>query len=218
MSQMLATQDPSTSSRLQALQGQEATLVKQLASAEANLKSYEKQLASMSSNERELNILVRQNREQQVVSLRGELDATRQRIADVRSWVATSSDLVVVPAPDRTVPAMVGSTEPPFTLFGLTPNELRGPAEFILLFPLIVALSRWIWRRSPTRSSSNSQPENAQINRLEMAVEAIAIEVERIGEAQRFSARLMAEQPKEPVIELRREPVKPSRRVVTPLP
>ena len=51
-----------------------------------------------------------------------------------------------------------------------------------------------------------------------MAVEAIAIEVERIGEAQRFSARLMAEQPKEPVIELRREPVKPSRRVVTPLP
>ena len=34
----------------------------------------------------------------------------------------------------------------------------------------------------------------ARLERIEQAVEAVAIEVERIAEAQRFSAKLMAEQ------------------------
>jgi hypothetical protein len=34
----------------------------------------------------------------------------------------------------------------------------------------------------------------AQLARIEQAVDAVAIEVERIAEAQRFSAKLMAEQ------------------------
>jgi hypothetical protein len=35
-----------------------------------------------------------------------------------------------------------------------------------------------------------------RLERIEQAVEAVAIEVERIAEAQRFSAKLMAEQQK----------------------
>ena len=84
MISMIAAQDPSNSAQLQVLQGQEATLVKQLAGAEASLKSYEKELSAMSSSERDLSILVHQNREQKVVALRGELDALRQQIAECR--------------------------------------------------------------------------------------------------------------------------------------
>ena len=148
----------------------------------------------------------------------------RQKIANVKAGVSSGNEDLIArvregPAIVTDVPAGLATTEPPLTIFGLAPHQLRGPAEFLLLFPLVLALSRWIWRRSPARPARETPLEgNAQINRLEQAVEAIAIEVERISEAQRFSAKLMAERPKEPVIERLRESVSPPRRVVTPLP
>jgi hypothetical protein len=220
----MAAQDPSASTEVQVLQTQETSLVKQLTSAEASLKSYEKELAAMSSSERDLNVLVHQNREQKVVALRGQLDALRQKIADVKSGVSDGRENVIAQVQDGPVivsdlpSALLGTTEQPLTIFGLTPHQLRGPAEFLLLFPLVLALSRWIWRRSPARPiRDNALEGNPQITRLEQAVESIAIEVERIGEAQRFSAKLMSERSKEPVVERIREP-KSQRRVVTPLP
>ena len=226
MPAMTATQDPSTSTQVQDLQRQEASLAKQLSSAEANLKAYEKQYSAMSSTERDLNILVHQNRSEKVVALRGQLDAVRQKIADARDGISSGPEQTIVRVQDGPLivtdvpaPSTIASTEAPLTIFGLTPHQLRGPAEFLLLLPLVLALSRWIWRRSPARPGRDHAPEtNPQISRLEQAVESIAIEVERIGEAQRFSAKLMAQRPKEPVIERIREPAKPQRRVVTPLP
>jgi hypothetical protein len=218
---LLAMQEQATSAQVQILQAQEASLVKQLTSAEASLKSYEKQSSTMSGGERDLNILVQQNREQRVVQLRGQLDAVRQQIADVKAGVSAGPEQTIVRVQDGPLivtdnAATVATVEAPH-FFGLEPRQFREPALFILLLPLILAFSRWIWRRTPARPNrENALEGNAQINRLEQAVESIAIEVERIGEAQRFSARLMAERPKESVIEIR-EPIK-QRRVVTPLP
>ncbi len=214
----LATQDPSANAQVQVLQTQEASITKQLAAAEANLKSYEKEYSAMGGTERELNILVKQNRELKVVELRGRLDATRQKIADVRAGVVGGQEQVIAqvqggPVIVTDAPATASTVEAPH-FFGLEPRQFREPALFILALPLMLALSRWIWRRTPSRPNrENALEGNAQINRLEQAVEAIAIEVERISEAQRFSAKLMAERPRESVIEI----VKP-RKVVTPLP
>ena len=47
--------------------------------------------------------------------------------------------------------------------------------------------------RAPARCSSAAARPTARLERIEQAVEAVAIEVERIAEAQRFSAKLMAE-------------------------
>jgi hypothetical protein len=59
--------------------------------------------------------------------------------------------------------------------------------------PLIRAFTRR-WDR-PVLPAANSDPDvTARLERIEQAVEAVAIEVERIAEAQRFSAKLMAEQ------------------------
>lgn len=58
--------------------------------------------------------------------------------------------------------------------------------------PLIRAFTRR-WER-PVLPPDTSPDVTARLERIEQAVEAVAIEVERIAEAQRFSAKLMAEQ------------------------
>jgi hypothetical protein len=65
-------------------------------------------------------------------------------------------------------------------------------AVIALGIPLIRAFTRRIDR--PSLPASTSADVTAKLERIEQAVEAIAIEVERIAEAQRFSARLMSEQ------------------------
>ena len=210
------------SAELAALGAREQSLAQQLRNAEIRMKNYEADLARMSKSEQDLNGMTLTLRRQNVSSLRAELDQTHTRMQELlgdkpEPVVARVQDGPVI-ATDGPVPAMVGTVEAPH-FFGLEPRQFREPAVFILLLPLILAFSRWIWRRTPARPSrENALAGNAQIDRLEQSVEAIAIEVERIGEAQRFSAKLMAERPQEPVIARSRESVKPPRRVVTPLP
>ena len=62
----------------------------------------------------------------------------------------------------------------------------------VLGLPLIRAFTRR-WDRSAI-SDKPSAEISARLERIEQAVEAVAIEVERIAEAQRFSAKLMSEQ------------------------
>ncbi|HEX2716756.1 MAG TPA: hypothetical protein VHM67_03695 [Gemmatimonadaceae bacterium] len=61
----------------------------------------------------------------------------------------------------------------------------------VVLFPIARAFGRWIDRRG-------SQPavprhDDQRLERIESAVDAIALEIERISEAQRFTTRLLAE-------------------------
>ena len=62
-------------------------------------------------------------------------------------------------------------------------------------------LFRWILRRffepAPVLPPAQLSPDaTARLERIEQAVEAVAIEVERIAESQRFAAKIMAEQQK----------------------
>lgn len=134
---LFSTQDPSTNAQVQALQAQEASLVKQLATAEAALKRYEKESSAMSSAERELDVGVRQNRAGKVMGLRGELDATRQKIADAKAGIPTNADQAIVRVTDgplivQDAPITMGTVEAPH-FFGLEPRQFREPALFILL-------------------------------------------------------------------------------------
>ena len=64
-----------------------------------------------------------------------------------------------------------------------------------VLFPLAFAFARNLWKRgtraaaAPTPTAENSE----RMERLEQGVEAIAIEVERISEGQRFVTKLLSE-------------------------
>jgi hypothetical protein len=61
----------------------------------------------------------------------------------------------------------------------------------VLGFPLVRLLTRWLEPKPvPPRELSAI---SGRLERIETAVDAIAMEVERISEAQRFSARLQSE-------------------------
>lgn len=58
-------------------------------------------------------------------------------------------------------------------------------------FPLAVAYARRIWKRSSTPRVS---PVDAgRLERIEQAIEAIAVEVERVSEGQRFVTKLLSD-------------------------
>jgi hypothetical protein len=59
--------------------------------------------------------------------------------------------------------------------------------------PIIRAFTRR-FERGPQLPAQASPEVVARLERIEQAVETVAVEVERIAEAQRFSAKLMAEQ------------------------
>ena len=72
-----------------------------------------------------------------------------------------------------------------------------------VLAPLAVGASRMMWKRAaaaPVRSML--PPETAgRLERIEQAVESIAIEVERVSEGQRFVTKLMSEGKAVPALE-----------------
>jgi hypothetical protein len=68
----------------------------------------------------------------------------------------------------------------------------------VLGLPLVRAWVRRFERRPPPAADESIGP---RLMRIEQAVEAIAIEVERVGEAQRFQSRLLAERAPQALVE-----------------
>jgi hypothetical protein len=63
----------------------------------------------------------------------------------------------------------------------------------IVLLPLSVALARRIWKKSVTAVVTFPRELADRLSRMEQALEATSLEVERIGEGQRFLTRLFTE-------------------------
>ena len=85
--------------------------------------------------------------------------------------------------------------QPPMIIQG-PPEEayvLGGIFMFIVFLPLSIALARRIWRRSAAVVTAFPRELADRLSRMEQAVEATAVEVERIGEGQRFLTRLFTE-------------------------
>jgi hypothetical protein len=62
---------------------------------------------------------------------------------------------------------------------------------------LLVLGAYWIWRLAPRARRDQlpaAQEADAQLDQLQQSVDAIALDVERIGEAQRFIAKLAAKE------------------------
>lgn len=64
----------------------------------------------------------------------------------------------------------------------------------LVLFPMAFARARRIWRGADVPRPSSLPPDTiARLERMEQGIDAIAIEVERVSEGQRFVTRLMSE-------------------------
>lgn len=118
-----------------------------------------------------------------------ELD---KRIADVDKQLAAADKSVAIAA---AVPGAV--VERPREQRNGPPEEvwfLSGLFIIAVFFPLSIALARRIWRRGASAVTTVFPAELAQrLDRLDQSMDSIAIEVERIGEGQRFVTRIMSE-------------------------
>jgi hypothetical protein len=111
-----------------------------------------------------------------------DYDAINARIAAAQAPVATTIQRPRMPAVTR------------------REAESAGIGAFVLMLPLVLALARRIWVRGGQRTQSLVDFESSpRLARLEQAVEAIAVEVERIGEGQRFATKLLSERTADPV-------------------
>lgn len=120
------------------------------------------------------------------------------RLADVDSRITTVDGMLAANAAQIAQAAAIPGAvvEPP-------PFVRQGPPEeayivftifmFVFLLPLSIAWARRIWRRSATVVTSFPREITERLARMEQAVEATAVEVERIGEGQRFLTRLFTE-------------------------
>ncbi|HEU5175274.1 MAG TPA: hypothetical protein VFT96_11015 [Gemmatimonadaceae bacterium] len=103
--------------------------------------------------------------------------------------------------------AQVGTTEvPPTPPFPVTPGIPPGAVDIsiaffvctaaaIILFPLMRAFGRILERRAAPPQRLAPELES-QLHRMEQAIETVAVEVERISEGQRFTAKLLSEREK----------------------
>jgi hypothetical protein len=117
-----------------------------------------------------------------------------QRISDVERQIADADAAVAKAA---AIPgAVVEHPDPP-----PDPYEDRdemigmigGMFIFFVLFPITIAYARRLWRRGAAAVSELPKVIAERLTRLDQAVDAIAIEVERISEGQRFLTKVMSD-------------------------
>ena len=116
-----------------------------------------------------------------------------QRILVLENDIAeTGRALTSAPA------GLVATTAQPFTMRGinLNPGQVTGISIVFTIFvlaPLASGFTRMLWKRSTVVPPPAIPAETERrLERIEQAVDSIAIEVERISEGQRFVTQLMS--------------------------
>lgn len=126
--------------------------------------------------------------------LESRVAALDARIATLDKEIATADAAVAQAA---AVPGAVTVEPPP------PPINRSGPDEdviamglfvmTIIAFPLVVAHSRRIWKRGAAAVTTLPAELMQRFARMEQGLDAVAIEVERISEGQRFMTRIFSQ-------------------------
>ena len=125
------------------------------------------------------------------VGLEARIATLDARIATVDQQLAKADQAVANAA---AVPGAV--VEPPRVIRNGPPESVFAiPIVFTIfvLAPIAIAYARRIWKRGSTIIAPVPQEVRDRLDRLGEAVESIAVEVERIGEGQRFVTKVMSE-------------------------
>jgi hypothetical protein len=78
-------------------------------------------------------------------------------------------------------------------------EEMHAMLHLFLLLIGVAAFVGWkLARRAPREDQPQPQLSDARVEYLQQSVDAMALELERIGEAQRFSEKLRAEKGENP--------------------
>jgi hypothetical protein len=88
------------------------------------------------------------------------------------------------------------AVEPPQPRRPGPPEEFYGVLAFgifVFGFPISLAYARRIWRRSAKTTVTLPPDVAARMQAMEEAIEAVAVEVERVGEGQRFMTQALSD-------------------------
>lgn len=123
--------------------------------------------------------------------LEKRLGAIDGRIEQLDNQIAAADAQVAAAA---AIPGAV--VEPPPHVRQGPPEEvfvLGGIFMFVAILPISIAYARRIWRRSAAAVAALPHDIVERFTQIDQAVESIAVEVERIGEGQRFITRVLSE-------------------------
>ena len=116
-----------------------------------------------------------------------------ERIVQLERDIAeTGQQLTSPPA------GLVAITAPPVEGFrGLSPDQITGISivfVVLVLFPIAIAVARLFWKRAAVPVRPALPGDAAQrLERLEQAMDAVAVEMERVSEGQRFMTKLLTD-------------------------
>lgn len=130
--------------------------------------------------------------------LEARMAAADQRILQIEADIAATERALTATSPallgaatqaEEAAEAARRAAEPPID------EDLIGVLSVIgllMLFPLVIARARRIWKQAAVPRGLPPATEG-RLERIEQAVDAIAVEVERVSEGQRFVTKLLSE-------------------------
>jgi len=160
----------------------------------------------------------RRELESQLDNLKSERFSIANRLRDTGPGAPTGADLKGLETRLSTLDARIAAMDKqieladaavakaaaiPGAVVQQPPPIQRGPPEeafvlgflflFVVALPLTLAFARRIWRRSAAQLVIKPQELYERFTRLEQSLDSIAIEVERVGENQRFLTRMQSQ-------------------------
>ena len=124
------------------------------------------------------------------VGIQARIAAIDTRIADVDKAIAEADAAVARAAavPGAVIP------EPPEPIRNGPPGEffaLLIVFTVLVAMPIAIAFARRLWKKSITTVAAIPQDIYERFNRIDQAIDSVAVEVERIGEGQRYVTKLV---------------------------
>jgi hypothetical protein len=182
-----------------ALQARRSELSRQLESATGRRRQLSEQIRRTSSD------ADRSGLESRLAVLDGRITRIEGELDDVGQQLASPAAARVAGTQN---PFVLGPQGPRFN--NVNPEPIIITFTLFVLCPIALSISRLIWKRGSRTVLAPVNVESTQrLERMEQAMDAIAIEIERVSEGQRFVTRLLSErgpnmlgaaqQPAEPV-------------------
>jgi hypothetical protein len=190
MIQAVIAQSPDVLPELERLQAQAAELRVKAGDLQVRSDQIRRQRDEAKSADRPMYDKQFADAQHELNVVQGQLGVAMSKVADLEHardmmQAREAQQVLTVPPPPPD----------PFDAAQLRGIEIGG---FVLMIPLVLAFARRIWRGGK-RAPSFDFDASPRFQRMEQAIESIAIEVERIGEAQRFTTRLLSERQPESV-------------------
>ena len=193
---------------LEAARAQRSELRNQLERAEDQREELASDLSQTSSGD----AVARAGIEQRIRETDARISSLDKEIAAADQRVAQAA--AVPGATIEPVRPIIRQSGPPEEFF-----VLSGVFIIFVMMPIAVAYARRLWKRGAVSVSSEMPAEMTdRLNRMEQAIDAVAVELERVGEGQRYVTRVFTEQQRalgggaaEPLEVRQREAIRQSR-------